>query len=80
MKISSVTLYQWTVESAPEEYMDIDWPSVHKECGVDHIEWIQKQDINDCMLTLEFFQGVRRLIVEFFNQEIAKTYFLMWAK
>jgi len=80
MKSTSVTLYQWTPESAPEEYMDIDWPLIHKECGVDHIEWIQKQSFNDCMLSLEFFQGGRRLIVEFFNKKTAQQYHLMWAK
>ena len=80
MKNSKVTLFQWTLDEYPEEYFDIDWPAVHKESGVDQIEWINKQSNNDCQLSLEFFQGGKRLIVEFFNNEVATTYHLMWAK
>jgi len=80
MKNSKVTLFQWTLNEYPEEYFDIDWPAVHKECGEDQIEWINKQSNNDCQLSLEFFQGGKRLIVEFFNNEVATTYHLMWAK
>ena len=80
MKSSSVTLYQWPAGTAPEEYLDIDWPCVHRECGTDHIKWIQKQDYTKCMLSLEFFRGGRRLIVEFFDESLATRYHLMWAK
>jgi hypothetical protein len=80
MKNSKVTLFQWTLNECPEEYFDIDWPAVHRECGEDQIKWINKQNNNDCQLSLEFFQGGKRLIVEFFNNEVATTYHLMWAK
>ena len=80
MKNTSVILYQWPLENCPEEYFDIDWPAVHKECGVDQIEWLNKQSQEDCQLSLEFFQGGKRLIVEFFNKELEKTYHLLWAK
>ena len=81
MQNTKVTLFQWKPDLFnPNEYYDIDWPEVHKECGVDHIEWINKQSPEDCEMTLELFQGGRRLVVEFFNRDIATTYHLMWAK
>ena len=80
MKSSRVTLYQWTLDQFPDEYLDIDWPAVHKECGVDQIQWINKQSYNNCQMSLEFFQGGKRLILEFFNEELEKTYHLLWAK
>ena len=75
-----VTLYQWPTSKGPQNYIDIDWPAVHKECGLDHIEWINKQDPELCQLTLEMFTGGSRLVVEFFDQNLATTYHLMWAK
>jgi hypothetical protein len=81
MKNTKVTLYQWQLDLfAPREFFDIDWPQVHKECGIDHIEWINNQPDENCQLSLELFEGGRRLIVEFFNKDIATTYHLMWAK
>ena len=80
MRNTRVTLYQWPLEDDPEEYFDIDWPAVHKECGLDQIQWLNNQEQEDCQLSLEFFQGGKRLIVEFFNKELEKTYHLLWAK
>jgi hypothetical protein len=80
MKNFKVTLYQWKLDEYPDEYLDIDWPAVHKDCGVDQINWINRQSYDDCQMSLEFFQGGKRLIVEFFNQETLTTYHLMWAK
>ena len=80
MKNTRVILYQWPLDEFPDEYLDIDWPAVHRECGVDQIEWINRQDALDCQLSLEFFQGGKRLVAEFFNQDVANTYYLMWAK
>jgi len=80
MRNTKVTLYQWTGNNHPDEYFDIDWPAVHKECGVDHINWLNRQPHDKCQLSLEFFRGGKRLIVEFFNKETANRYYLMWAK
>ena len=79
MKNTSVILYQWPLNDYPEEYFDIDWPAVHKECGVDQIEWLNKQPHEDCQLSLEFFQGGKRLIVEFYNDQTLATYGMMFA-
>ena len=80
MKNTKVTLYQWALDQYPEEYFDIDWPAVHKECGADQIAWINRQNDQDCQLSLEFFKGGKRLIIEFFKPEVETTYHLMWAK
>lgn len=77
---SDVTLYQWTTKIEPETLFDIDWPAVHDICGVDHIEWINKQDPKDCEMLLEFFNNGTRLVVTFYNPEVEATYHLMWAK
>jgi hypothetical protein len=80
MQNTSVILYQWKPENQPQDYLDIDWPLIHKECGIEHIEWINNQDTTKCQLSLELFDGGRRLIVEFFDQTLLTTYHLMWAK
>ena len=75
-----IVLYQWSEKDHVSEFFDIDWPAVHKECGVDHIDWINRQDVDKCEMTLEFFQGGTRLIVEFYDDKVATTYHMMWAK
>ena len=59
---------------------DIDWPAVHASCGLDHIEWINKQKPEDCEMILEFFDHGTRLVLEFNNPKVESTYHLMWAK
>jgi hypothetical protein len=81
MNNSKVTLYQWNINTDhPQDFIDIDWPLVHKECGLDHIDWINRQDPEKCQMTLEIFTAGRRLVVEFFDKELEKFYHLMWAK
>jgi len=81
MKNSKVILYEWKHDLlGPQDYYDIDWPMVHKACGLDHIEWINRQLETDCQLNLELLTKGRRLVVEFFNPEIETRYHLMWAK
>ena len=77
---NKVILYQWPRSSEVEELFDIDWPAVHASCGLDHIEWINKQDRKDCELVLEFFNHGTRLVLDFYNKELETTYHLMWAK
>jgi hypothetical protein len=81
MQNTKVIIYEWAPDRLqPGHYLDIDWPVVHRECGLDHIEWIEKQDKSKCQMSLEFHKGQRRLIVEFFDKDIEMTYHLMWAK
>lgn len=79
MKNTKVILYQWATEY-PEEYIDIDWPAVHKEVGADAIDWIHKQEHKDVQLSLEFIPRGRRLIAEFFNIKIYEMYTHKFAK
>ena len=80
MRNTKVILYQWPLGDDPDEFLDIDWSAIHKECGLDQIKWLNKQPHDVCQLSLELFPGGKRLIAEFFNKEIANTYHLMWAK
>lgn len=81
MKTSKHTLYEWPHDLLePKEFYDIDWPMVHKQCGLDCIEWINKQKKSDCQLSLELSRDGRRLVIEFFNPHIETQYHLMWAK
>ncbi len=81
MKDSDITLYQWADVPGPDgEYLDIDWPKVHKEVGVDQINWIKRQGVENCDLHVELFPGGRRLIVAFENKKTLQAYHLMWAK
>jgi len=80
MKITSDILYQWALPDYPEEYIDIDWPAVHKEVGSDIIDWINKQPDENCQLSLEIIPNGRRLIVEFFDQETYSDYKAKTAK
>jgi len=76
---STSILYQWPISDGPEEFIDIDWPKVHKEVGADCISWIQQQGSDKCDLYLEFIPGARRLVVEFYDNSIQKQYHLMWS-
>lgn len=61
--------------------LDIDWPRVQKAIGEDHLEWLYKQPVEDCQLMLEFSpRGKKTLVVEFYNEQLSKTYALMWSK
>ena len=81
MQNTKVILYKWNTDIVqPDDYLDIDWPAIHKDCGLEHIRWINEQDDDKCQMTLELFDGGRQLIVEFFDKTIETTYHLMWAK
>lgn len=83
MKTNRITLTDWTVDD--EEYIDVNWPKVQKTIGVDHLEWLLKQDSVDCQLVLDkelnFHSGSTiKLVAEFYNEKILTCYHLMWAK
>jgi len=86
MKTSKTILYRWPNPSGLAEILndgglDIDWPLVKRECGEDCVEWLLKQDNAKCQLSLEFSQsGYKQLIAEFFDEKVAVSYHMMWAK
>jgi len=51
MRNTKVILYQWPLGDDPDEFLDIDWPAIHKECGLDQIKWLNKQPHDICQLS-----------------------------
>lgn len=81
MKNIKVTLCEFEAGYQPENMLDIDWPKVQKAIGEDHLQWIYKQPKEDCQLMLEFGPRSKKfLVVEFYNEQLAKTYALMWSQ
>jgi hypothetical protein len=60
----------------------IDWPSVHRQAGIDHIQWIKDQDPSKCQLVLERRPNDNfiRVVTEIYSDELVTLYGLMWAK
>lgn len=78
MKTSKVELLKWLpVES---EYIEINWPKVHKTIGLDHTKWLLNQPEDICQLVLERTDMYCRLVAEFYDDKALTTYHLMWAK
>jgi len=81
MKNSKVTLMEFDKASGPTEHYDIPWPKVQKELGVDHVDWLYKQPVDKCQMILELSpNGCMKLVAEFYDKELSKTYHLMWAR
>jgi len=78
MKTNKIELLKWLPSEG--EYIEIDWPKVHKTIGVDHTNWLLKQPIEQCQLVLERNDMYCRLIAEFYDQQTLTYYHLMWAK
>ncbi len=60
----------------------IDWPSVHRQAGLDHIQWLKSQDISECQIVIEQRpEDVYYYVVaEIYSDRLATLYNLMWAK
>lgn len=60
----------------------IDWPSVHKQAGIDHIQWITNQDPLKCQMVLEQRpdDSYVYVIAEIYSDKLATLYGLLWAK
>jgi len=78
---NEVILYQWQ-NDGPEDLLDIDWPKIQKECGVDHIKWLMDNESKGCYMALEITpdKSIKRLIVEFDDPQILSTYHMLWAR
>ena len=78
MKISKrVELADWV---STDLYLDIDWPLVQQKLGLDQVEWLLKQDRNNCQLILDKSNINFKLVAEFYNPKTLMTYYLMWTK
>ena len=78
MKTSKVELLKWLPEEG--EYIEINWPKLHKTIGLDHTNWLLKQPKDLCQLVLERNDMYCRLVAEFYNDHTLLEYHLMWAK
>ena len=60
----------------------IDWPSVHRQAGIDHIQWLRSQDPAQCQLVVEqkINDPYTHVIAEIYSDRLATEYALMWAK
>jgi hypothetical protein len=78
MKTSKIELLKWLPEEG--EYIEINWPKLHKTIGLDHTNWLLKQPKDLCQLVLERNDMYCRLVAEFYNDHALLEYHLMWAK
>ena len=62
--------------------IDIDWPAVHRQAGLDHIQWLKSQDSIECQMVLEHRENdpYTYVIAEIYSDRLATEYALMWAK
>ena len=60
----------------------IDWPSIHRQAGKDHIQWLQSQDPLDCQMVIERRpdESYTYVIAEIYSDKLATLYSLLWAK
>lgn len=60
----------------------IDWPAVHRQAGLDHIQWLKNQDADQCQMVVErkSHDSYHYLIAEIYSDKLAALYGLMWAK
>jgi hypothetical protein len=83
MKTHRFKLANWlATESDGTGNIYIDWPSVHRQAGLDHIQWLKSQDPLDCQLVVETKKDDSNhyLVAEIYSDKIATLYGLMWAK
>ena len=78
MKTKKIELLKWLPSEG--EYIEIDWPKVHKTIGLDHTNWLLKQSDELCQLVLERNDMHCRLVAEFYDDRTLTQYHLMWAK
>ena len=78
MKTEVVELLKWLPEEG--EYIEINWPKVHKTIGIEQTSWLLKQDLTNCQLMLYRNDMYCRLVAEFYDEQTLLTYHLMWAK
>jgi hypothetical protein len=60
----------------------IDWPRIHRQAGLDHIQWLRSQHRSECQLLIERRPGdsYNYVVAEIYSDKLATVYSLMWAK
>lgn len=78
MKNNAVELLKWLPEES--EYIEINWPKVHKTIGLEHTNWLINQPEDKCQLVVMQNDTYCRLVAEFYDEDLLINYHLMWAK
>jgi hypothetical protein len=78
MKNNRIVLTEWFPSEG--ENIEIDWPKVQRTIGIDHLEWLLKQNKDQCQLYIDKNQSKIKLVAEFYNEKLFAVYHLMWAK
>ena len=74
MKSSRVKLAEWI--SGKHSYIDIPWPIVHDQAGINNIKWLNSQDPIDVQIVLEKREktGTQVLWAEFYKEHLLYEY------
>lgn len=74
MKSSKVKLAEWLSERT--SYIDIPWPLVHDQAGIENIKWLNSQDPFDVQIVLERREktGTQILWAEFYKENLLYEY------
>jgi hypothetical protein len=81
MKTHRFKLAEWLPQES-DGSIYIDWPAVHRQAGIDRIQWLKSQDPLECQLMVEAKQcsAHNSLVAEIYSDKLAIAYHLMWAK
>lgn len=74
MKSSRVKLAEWF--SSFDPCIDIPWPVVHEQAGIENIKWLNSQDPINAQMVLEKRNetGAQVLWAEFYNEQLLFEY------
>lgn len=78
MKTKRIPLYNWKRNNT--DFIEIDWPVVHRVVGADLIEWSLRQSETNCQLVVDKVRENFTLVLEIYNEKTLALYHLMWAK
>jgi hypothetical protein len=60
----------------------IDWPAIHRQAGLDCVQWLKSQDASQCQIVVEQRPAEVHLymMAEIYSDKLATLYSLLWAK
>ena len=76
MKTSRIKLFAW---ESDDDRIDLDWPRIQREIGKDRLEWLLKQELQQCLLVVDKSGNKFRLMAEFYDEQCLTIYHLMWS-
>lgn len=74
MTVDTVVLHEWVSDS---QDINIPWPDVHRVIGTDCVDWLIADPSIEITVTQK--DNLYRLIAEFYDDEVARKYWLMWS-